>query len=174
MMKSKSRKSRLKVPPATNLREDAHTAVAGAKYHLGVMEEILGCKNWRSEGNVNRLHWHLRAFFWELVAAMDTTRMAIKKDAGSPEYLQHSKVLQAGRKSDWYAEIDGYRNLAHQAFPIIQAEYRPDGSLVTMVLPPLQKGGPQYQIPNRLRDYYELMVDLMEHMMSRHPGERLI
>jgi hypothetical protein len=156
--KPKPRKPRLPVYPVVDLAEHARAALAGAEYHYRRVARI--CEGWsRTPGsdraNPNELHWHLRAFFWELVAVLDTLKAIPSLNAGK------RRVIVDAKASDWYAEVDEWRNFAHRAFLFVQGEFGIGGTLTLLFLPALTQGGSQHQIPERLDYYWKRMEEVI-------------
>jgi hypothetical protein len=82
-------------------KSDAHIALNGARYHLQSLKAEIAA-GLVSNNSVARFHWHLRGFFWELVAMRDALRRS--KDTAV------KAVEDSITNSRWYAEIDAYRN----------------------------------------------------------------
>jgi len=87
----------------TTLWHDDPSLDDKAKFHL--------------QGEVSRFHAHLRAFFWELVAAFESMRIWAKEYGAASKQVQE---IKAAANSDWYAEISEYRNFAHRSFLVAQ------------------------------------------------------
>jgi hypothetical protein len=65
--RSNRRADLLRSMPQRDPREDARAAFSGALYHLEQVKAQVAA-NLPNQKSVNVMHWHLRAFFWELVA----------------------------------------------------------------------------------------------------------
>ncbi len=67
------KKTGLYAMPGRGAKDDARLALTGASYHLHQLKTQL--EMGLSENNqVMLFHWHLRDFFWELVAVKRTLR----------------------------------------------------------------------------------------------------
>jgi hypothetical protein len=168
----------LKVVPAQNLASMVGMGLDGARYHFGKIQEILrapglaACWTQNSvtdvervqlQHDINRFHWHLRAFFWELVAEMDLLRALIR---------QHPKRVTAQLTNDWqraydaqwFREIRTYRNFAHQSALFVQGLYGgPSNELQAASLLPAVKGqDPCYDLVTQLSDYLGKMEKLLK------------
>lgn len=150
------RKSHLEVYPSVDLVVNARAALSGAEYHLGqIRDQASRMQKVPSyQANAGILHWHLRAFFWELVASMETTRLALQRVSGS---RRSSELAELDRTldEDWWKEVEEWRNFAHRAFLFLQGEFHPDNKLNFLFLPPLTPSGPQHMVPGRLEYYLE-------------------
>jgi hypothetical protein len=73
------------------------------------------------QADVNRFHAHLRAFFWELVAAFEEMRLWMQETHGrkSEPLAELDKTLDA----EWYVEARIYRNFAHRCFLVSQGVF---------------------------------------------------
>jgi hypothetical protein len=191
-------KRRLRILPPIELRSNAGSALLGARYHLeeaGRLAQTRGVETlWQQESgldsetrrqlqhDVNRFHWHVRAFFWELVATYDTLlhwanqmldlgisehkvsrdevmAQAEKQGKYSPELQELTKVYE----SEWYFEVRQYRNFAHRAFLFIQGEYDANNKLVLQWLLPAREGQREnYQALLQLDDYLAQMGNLVQ------------
>jgi hypothetical protein len=110
-------------------KEDALAALAGAQYHLSHMRELAEVRGLKTQGQVNRYHWHLRAFFWELYAVSDVLygerkRLPILRRV-------YSRLL----KEAWFEEIKAFRDHAHYSSHMLELVRAPaGGKLVTVAL----------------------------------------
>jgi hypothetical protein len=57
-------------------------------------------------------HWHLRAFWGELVAARDAARRS-----PHPEKKREANALD---DQAWFQEVNAYRNFAHQSYHLVE------------------------------------------------------
>jgi hypothetical protein len=170
------RSSRLQVYPSVDLIAHARAALAGARYHLARVQELVSI--WRrtpgsdkADGGI--LHWHLRAFFWELVAAMETSRLALlpRRSRSKTTSSRELAGLEQATHEEWWGEVQEWRNFAHRAFLFVQGEFHPDGTLNFLFLPPLVASGPQHMVPDRLEYYLGEMRQLQERVLPTEPGD---
>jgi len=161
------RRSRLSVCPSVDLVTHARAALAGARYHLARIQREISTMR-RTPGshnaNVNTLHWHLRAFFWELVATMETTTWVVSPDRRFPTRSPEGSELEQAKESGWWQEVEELRNLAHRAFLFLQAEVHADGRLIHLVLPSLPHSA-QHAVPDRLEYYVGKMTNLQRRVL---------
>ena len=115
------------------------------------------------QAEVNRFHAHLRAFFWELVAAFEAMHIwGVEKHGRATSQLAELEKARR-RRADWCAEIRDYRNFAHRCFLVSVGEYGvPNRQLASMALMSVRKGGTQYMVPERLDFYRNQMHGLFE------------
>ena len=194
-----------KIAPAMPLDDLANMAFIGAVYHLGRIKKlaISPCIQtmWqnddtideatkkRFQAGVNQFHWHVRAYFWELVASFDTmlqwvnqryalsvpedkvTWVTIHKKAtmakvDQTEWSKKHTSLENAWDSTWFYEIRQYRNFAHRAFLFVNAEYnghygKSDPTLKNIWLTPAREGQQDYvDIILHLSNYLEKMRQL--------------
>lgn len=204
-----AQQSALKIAPVHDLADSALTAFQGARYHLDALKTSLekpGMQTlWKessdlsaderrsNQNTLNAFHWHLRAFFWELVGAFDATLLwaNARFGLGSPErnvkwgtvrespasinadkWLDKKAVLENAWESDWFFEVREYRNFAHRSFLLIQAEYMPSKSgglneLHFITLLPARVGqAPVRDLIDHLSEYHERMRELGERIFS--------
>jgi hypothetical protein len=159
--------SPLEVYPSVDLVAHARAALAGARYHLDRVQEQVS--TWRRtpnsyQANSNILHWHLRAFFWELTATMETTWGALK--CSKTKMTSQCAELERAKDEAWWNEVDEWRNFSHRAFLFVQGEYLPpDDTLSFLFLPPLIRSGPQHMVPDRMEFYLAEMRSLQERVL---------
>lgn len=115
------------------------SAITGADYHRHNIDKLLKIphKEWKSVHS-NILHWEVRGFYWELVAAFDlvlqwsndTFDLGMREDqvnwgridnadnAGKNEdlWVEVKQYLRDTRESEWYFEVNKYRNFSHRSF----------------------------------------------------------
>jgi hypothetical protein len=99
--------------PGRAAKDDARLALIGATYHLSQLRKQVEAGLSDSKQQM-LFHWHLRAFFWELVAVRDSLKQESKT---SPEI---KAALDALEESQWFQEVNDYRNFAHQSFHIVE------------------------------------------------------
>ncbi len=157
---------RLSIVPAMDLADNALCAFRGAEYHLFKMQENLDNPilnrflAWRCGEQVDdktaeklknyglKYDWHLRGFFWELVAAFETILQwanqryqlgLIEKQVHWENGIEKKKVvgiyqsewdnkyqlLKIAWDSEWYFEVRMYRNFPHRTFHFIQHDVTP-------------------------------------------------
>lgn len=151
-------------PGASGLR-DARLAVKGASYHLYQLDMRFK-EGLSAPAEFEIFHWHVRAFFWELIAVRDVIHRAY----GSDKTVKAS--LQQLNGEDWFAEVESYRNFAHQAFldvrflqPIVTNK---DGQKVPgnpkYTLFPSARPGQQWNSEGveQLRQYWQAMHNWLE------------
>jgi hypothetical protein len=198
-MSNSTHQSSLQIYPVHDLEQSAVTAFRGAHYHLDALKSFLtkpGLQNlWnndpklssdernRLQEQVNAFHWHMRAFFWELVGAFDAmllwsngrfglglnerdgrwSTVTSATPTNDPHlWAQKKVILQAAWESDWFFEIREYRNFAHRSFLILQVEYAPSEN---------DKSAPHHLrlihlLPARVgQAFYQ---DLTEHLSNYH------
>ncbi len=194
----------LRIVPAMALDQLAHSAFIGAVYHLARIRELItspGIQTMWQEDNdlddptkrkyradLNQFHWHIRAYFWELVASFDTMlqwanhRYALGIDEhlvkwekiprqtnrDQADWDAKYNLLKSAWDSEWYFEIRMYRNFSHRAFLIIHSEF--DGhfghstpSLNAIYLVPAREGQQEYvDLVKQLSLYLDHMRQLGE------------
>jgi hypothetical protein len=108
--------------PGRPARADAFLALNGASYHLTQLRDrfLEGLSN---NNQIALFHWHLRGFFWELIAVRDAMRRDRRTD-GNVE-----NQLTSMESSDWFREVKAYRNFAHQSFHLVEVAVR-DGHAI--------------------------------------------
>lgn len=194
-----------RVVPAMALDGLAQSAFIGAAYHLERIKELVNspCLQtmWRDDAgideatkkslqaDVNRFHWHIRAFFWELVASFDTMLQWVNQryELGVPEdkvkwSTIHDKagkaktnqtewdkkhaLLESSWNCTWHYEVRQYRNFAHRAFVFVSLEYdfyygKAKPTLKMIWLTPAREGQLEYiHIVTHLSSYLEEMRQL--------------
>jgi hypothetical protein len=168
----KWRSSPLQVYSSVDLVTHARAALAGAQYHLDRVQEQVS--TWRrttnsDRANKNILHWHLRAFFWELHATMETTWGALR--SSKSKTTSQCAELERAKNEQWWNEVEEWRNFSHRAFLFVQGEYLPDGTLSFLFLPRLTRSGPQYHVPDQMVSYLAEMRSLQERVLP-HLGPK--
>jgi hypothetical protein len=111
------RKVLLYTMPGRTAKDDAWLALKGASYHLYQLKEQFE-SGLLDDNQVMLFHWHLRSFFWELVAVRDSLR----RDMKAASTLE--TALQALDNTTWFREVNEYRNFAHQSFHIVEVARR--------------------------------------------------
>lgn len=143
----------LTTPMKENLRFDVMAAIRGAAYHLSLVSAAMSNELMRSSLDLekqandeakakvqeitNMMHWHIRAFFWELAAAFDTLLqwVNVRYELRIPEnqvrpldigtrkarkdkevWKQKLLVIEQAWLSEWCFEVLEYRNSAHRSF----------------------------------------------------------
>jgi len=189
-----------------------HSAFAGAQFHLEKIKVLLNRPamqtNWIDDSSLdeatkktlafegNQLHWHIRAFFWELVATFDTLLQwenyrydlgiqeekviwaEIKKNSNKAkknhlDWDREYGLLEDAWNSDWFFEVTNYRNFAHRSFIFINAEYngfygKQKPKLITIFLTPARVGQQEYvDIFTCLTGYLKKMQELKERIFGR-------
>jgi len=177
-LKARSYKVILKVVPAQKIEAMVGMGLEGARYHLDQIKaalktpgltvgwtEMLVTEEQRIQlqGDVNRFHWHLRAFFWEVVGEMDLLRVVVRR---SPKGVR-AKLMsnwQQAHNSQWYSEVAAYRNFAHQSGLFVQCSYGgPSGELEALWLQPAIMGQPpNYDLVAQLSTYLENLGKLLK------------
>lgn len=174
----------LDIVPAMNLEEDAQGALHAARYHLEKIRYLVkqpGIQTmWKEDKDldqmtrrrlqrqVNIFHFHVRAFFWELVATMDIMVERAKRKSGRGKWKKVFPVLETARNSEWFYEVDRYRNFLHRAFHFIQMEFGKERTedrykLKRVFMTPARVGQKQYvYIEDQLSNYWEKMRNLQE------------
>ena len=198
---------RFRIVPAMPLDTLAHSAFIGAAYHLGRIKKLASspCMQtmWkdddslenatkkRLQADVDQFHWHVRAFFWELVASFDTMlqwvnqrfELSVPEDKvrwstihekaaearkDQAEWNKKHALLESAWDSAWYYEIRQYRNFAHRAFIFVNAEYNGNygknkPTLKKVWLTPAREGQQEYvDIVLHLLNYLEEISQLGE------------
>ncbi len=192
--------------PVMRLDTFAHSAFSGASYHLDQIREIIqkpGMQTMPSDYrdnpsldkelkrqlqvDANLFFWHLRAFFWELVASFDTMLQwanqryeleipehdvrwtTIRQKANSStrdptEWRAKYIALSNAWNSAWYFEVRNYRNFAHRAFLFTENWYqqheeqgKSEYRLSGIQLIPVRQGQPFVDIMEQLSNYLEEM-----------------
>jgi hypothetical protein len=189
----------------------AHTAFIGAKYHLDKIIELSAnpCiqTNWQYENNLddrkkeklqadlNQFFWHIRGFFWELVASFDTILQWVnqKYELGEKEdkvrwdnintgnckskelqaeWEKKHEILEDAWQSEWYYEVNKYRNFSHRAFLYVQTEFdyhygKSGPTLEKIWLLPAREGQPEYaDLITQLSNYMVKMNNLGRQLFS--------
>jgi hypothetical protein len=184
------------VCPVMDLREHTVVALEGAAYHLDRIRRLLASQalqtNWRNDPNLevarqralnaqqSHFCWHLRAFFWELVATFDTmlqwanrsfdlgllesqVRWSDIQNRSSPtrptEWATTRQDLQTLYESELFWEITQYRNFAHRAFTLVHSGLPVEGRGVAFTfLEPVRQGQRDVQlIESHLTSYLNHM-----------------
>lgn len=203
-MKNKPHKS-FKIHPVIELDSLAKCCLLGAQYHLEKIIELhnqFGMqtlndsdfpidkqKQESAQIKINQFHWHIRAFFWELVASFDTILQWVnqeyelslhekdvnwckikkrnsKNNLFQVDWLKKRSILKKEWHSDWFYEMRLYRNFAHRSFQFIQSEFDSDygktpPTLKKTWLSPAREGQSDYvDIISHLTDYLERMRGL--------------
>ena len=123
---TKRRKDLLYAMPGRTAKDDARLALKGASYHLYQVKEQFAA-GLLNDDQIMLFHWHLRAFFWELVA----TRDSLRRDPRARSSLLGE--LKALEDATWFKEVKEYRDFAHQSFQIVEvAKQRPTNRAVAM------------------------------------------
>jgi len=197
--------------PVVQLDKSAHSAFVGAKYHISKIEEMMHRPGMQSmisdymndadieenlkremQCDVNIFFWHLRAFFWELVATFDTMLQWANERYGlgiAEEKVRWETIRQNASRatkdpgewgnryaslenvwnSAWYFEVRNYRNFAHRAFLFVESAHREQETngrvqheLVFAHLIPAQKEQPFLDMREQLLSYLEQMRQLGE------------
>lgn len=180
------------------------SAYQAAKYHLEKIKEIVNSPSmqefWHEDKgvdgsirklhqeNIDKFHWHLRAYFWELVAAFETMlqwanqryelgleekevvwkNMPKKAGKDQSEWDNKHKVFESVWESPWFFEVRMYRNFAHRAFLFVQGEFdesesenAPAPKLSTLWLLHVREGQPNIGLVEQLESYIEKMRQLV-------------
>lgn len=173
-------KAALKVVPAQDVRGMMCMGLEGARYHFYQIQAALKspgvATGWTAKSvideqervqlqrDINRFHWHLRAFFWELVAEMDLLRVVVKKSPMS-DRTKLMEDLRRAYDAAWFAEVRTYRNFAHQSLLFVQCSYKgpPPGELeFAYLLPAIEGQSPTYDLLAQLSGYLEKMERLLK------------
>src|ERR1035437_4481572 len=93
------RKVLLYTMPGRTAKDDAWLALKGASYHLFQLK-VQFESGLLDDNQVMLFHWHLRSFFWELVAARDSLR----RDMKAASTLE--TALQALDNTTWFKEVN--------------------------------------------------------------------
>lgn len=100
------------------------------------------------EKEVELFHWHLRAFFWELVAARDVLKR------GSIIIQKSAKALDDTR---WFQEVNEYRNFTHESIHVIEVIIGEDKPLAFQLQPAFRDQALQNDGAAQLAHYWEEM-----------------
>lgn len=147
---------------------NAEASLGGAEFYFHqIQRQVHGWQQMpgADHASVNELHWHMRAFFWELVSAVEMTTHAIE-EAGEP-----LADFEDALDESWWSEIDEWRNFAHRAFLFIQGEYREDGSLIYIWLPQIGPDSAQHEALDRLAYYIEKVRQLLVSFLPSKPAQ---
>lgn len=191
-------KPRLRILPPMELRNNAGSALYGARYHFEMAQQLVQSRGmqtqWQEDRTLdeltrakrqhemNRFHWHLRAFFWELVATFDTVLHWVNQTLGlgikehkvewneiEAEAKKQTKwsaqldTLKRVYECEWYFEVRQYRNFAHRAFLFVQGEYDADNKLKVLWLLPAREGQREnYDALEQLSSYLDEMRNLLQ------------
>ncbi len=193
----------LRIVPAQNAASGVGMGVEGARYHLGHL-----CEDLKSEGmatgwtdnsvdqatrarlqrEINHFHWHLRAFFWELVAEFDTLLVAVndaeglgipeekicwkevaRQALGQKKWSTRIDTLKNSYCSAWYTEIRTYRNFAHRLPLFVHSDYGPGGLNAIALLSAIE-GQQQRDLRDQLPEYLSRMEQLAGNLSPRKLG----
>ena len=101
-------------------KEDARLALIGASYHLHQLEAQFS-SGLSDDEQVMLFHWHLRGFFWEVVAVRDSMRHEPKTNSAI------WAALRALEGAQWFQEVNKYRNFAHESFHVVEVVHLATG-----------------------------------------------
>jgi hypothetical protein len=172
-----SRKTSEMLLPNVNLEEMVKVALWNVDYHLAAVKyfnERPGMSTvWEDDptveparkpdlqGEVNSFHAHLRAFFWELVAAFDTMKTWVIETRGRTS--GHLSEVEQSGKANWYVEVSSYRNFAHRCSLLSVGEHElKSGKLVARSLISARRFGRQPAVPDGLVEYRDEMHKLFD------------
>ena len=172
----------------SELDKYASLAFGGARFHLKKIKERVNSPAvqtiWSNDKNldetarrklqadINIFHWHLRAYFWELIAAFDTMLQwanqrykfglsevevrwkKIPKQARKyqAEWDQKYALLEETWNSSWFYEVRMYRNFAHRAFQFVQSDIGDELNIICLL--PMRVGQQQCQDLREQLSYY--------------------
>ena len=114
---TKKRTSLLSPFPRRTAYDDIHTAIRGASYHLNQLNKtmkrvtVLPDRRGLKLDHVELFHWHLRAFFWELVAIRDILRRPRNPIPTLSQTLE---------TQPWFIEVNTYRNFTHESLHVVE------------------------------------------------------
>lgn len=185
----------LKIVPAQVPGGGLGFGVEGARYHLDHLLQALNkegmATGWTAETvdettrsrlqrDVNDFHWHLRAFFWELVAEFDMLLVTVNHSEGlgiaerkvcweevarqahaQGKWSAKIDTLSRAYCSAWYTELKTYRNFAHRSAQFVQCDYGPNALNAIALLPAIQ-GQAFTDLRDQLREYLEKMDQLLQ------------
>jgi len=63
---------------------------------------------------VELFHWHLRSFFWEMVAVRDSLRREANTDS------KIKATVESLNNQQWFKEVLAYRNFTHVSFHVVE------------------------------------------------------
>lgn len=156
---SGKRTSLLKPFPRRTAYADIHTAVRGASYHFHQLKRAMKDMTPLADAHGLRLaevelfHWHLRAFFWELVAVRDILRRPRNPLPDASQELENER---------WFIEVNAYRNHTHESLHHVEVLIGSDGP-ITVQLQPAVSGQP-YEADGllQLERYWKSMAGFVE------------
>ena len=190
-----------RIVPAMDLTNDSRASLAAAHYHLeavrvAVASPAIQTREWKNDPNLdsssrtglthqeNQLHYHLRAFFWELIATWDIIlqwmnkrySLGLREDKVRWKWLQREakkrgkyhelKTLSTAYDSTWFKEVRAYRNLAHCSFLFVQGDWGPEG-LNILTLLPVRKDQRLVHLPDQLTLYWKHMQAFVESVPAK-------
>ena len=197
-VKMSKHKACLHILPPMELQKNAWSALWGARHHFEKARELVRspgvATRWQEERSLdtptrsrlqdelNRFHWQLRAFFWELVATFDTVLHWVNQKLGLSIHerdVRWEKVKDEAKKqnkrskelgalktaydSEWFFEVGQYRNFAHRAFLFVQGEYDTENKLILLWFLPARVGQRNnYDALARMSDYLDQMRKVLE------------
>jgi len=195
-----------------NLDNLSYSALIGAGFHLEKIKEYINLQSIQTilkedssldeatkktlASEVSQFHWHIRAFFWELVSSFDVIlqwenyryelgiqendvkwdRISEKVGKAKKDQLDWNRqyaILEDAWNSDWFFEIRQYRNFAHRAFISINAEYngfygKEKPKLKKIFLTPAREGQQEYiDVVTCLLSYLEKMLELRKEIFGQ-------
>lgn len=154
--------------PRRTAYDDIRTALRGASYHLHQlktamtsMRPLTDAQGLRLE-EVELFHWHLRAFFWELVAVRDVLKRS------------RSPLPDLAGKLDnerWFIEVTAYRNFTHKSLHIVEIMMVDNNPLAIQIQPALEGQSHEDGIP-QLERYWQNMNRFTEENLHDNPASR--
>lgn len=134
------------------------------------------------QDDINMFNWHLRSFFWELIATFDTLlQWANKKfelgvnekdvcwknikqnsnDNQTDDWKRIYQLLKNAWDSDWLFEVNGYRNFAHRNF-LNNVSAHAEKKMIHFSLLPVREGQNEFRpINEQLNNYGLKMTELV-------------
>jgi len=148
--------------PGRTAKDDAFLALRGASYHLYQLREQFNLGLLTNDQHC-LFHWHLRGFFWELVAVRDSLNKGTK-DATI------KTAVDALNAAPWFQEISAYRSFAHQSFHVVQVSApvvdRQTGKTGKADVFMLQRTGLNHSAPADGRQQLQSYWDAMERFLK--------
>jgi len=143
----------------------------------------------------NQLYWHLRSFFWELIATYDTILQWVnsnfeiglnesdvnynnvkKNVSNAKKDVKDCKIvfskLEVAHETEWFFEVRNYRNFSHRSFLNVQLEIGDDYGkstphLIRVSLNPARDGQIGYgDLVTQLTDYLNHIHDLLQDIFN--------
>lgn len=180
--------------PSQPFDDMVRVSLDGASYHFDCLNEYMSRPgmqqawdqfreaNPQLQDDINKFYWHLRGFFWELIATFDTllqwanysyklisnekdvTWKNIKQNANknrTDQWKQTYESLNDIHESEWFFEVNAYRNFSHRNH-LSSLSAHNEARMLHLSLLPVREGQNQYiPIDVQLNNYGLKMTELV-------------